>query len=376
MENLADLLGFALLIFSLLAGAGALLQGASVLSKKNLAGAAIGVALIATPPQTEGRGEERRAQDGGAVGVQDQAQPEGKQEIDDKWTVHEYKILANKDISSFSRSRRRIHILAPTALTREDRIATLVDAAGRIHRRDYPAFIAAFLVGFESQGKALAVGDVIAMGNYASDGCGVSGDDCTGEIWTEMRASDVTFTSEQEAIRQAWFTHEGEFLDANGLPDDTRLVGFLAQKFETTVDHINNQVTAIFLSPFARMEDMELPESLKGKAILTEEELEKREEATTTCRQDLECWGEKHWLTATVACQTLVESMAKYDYEWTDGWPGSKFDKRIWRDRDAGVVSYGGNHVKFQNRFGAWQRMSYWCDYNPDTRAAKLVMFQ
>ena len=322
-----------------------------MLSKKNLAGAAIGVALIATPPQTE-----------------------GKQEIDDKWTVHEYKILANKDISSFSRSRRRIHILAPTALTREDRIATLVDAAGRIHRRDYPAFIAAFLVGFESQGKALAVGDVIAMGNYASDGCGVSGDDCTGEMWTEMRASDVTFTSEQEAIRQAWFTHEGEFLDANGLPDDTRLVGFLAQKFETTVDHINNQVTAIFLTPFARMEDMELPESLKGKAILIEEELEKREEAT--CRQDLECWGEKHWLTATVACQTLVESMAKYDYEWTDGWLGSKFDKRIWRDRDAGVVSYGGNHVKFQNRFGAWQRMSYWCDYNPDTRAAKLAMLQ
>ena len=286
-----------------------------MLSKKNLAGAAIGVALIATPPQTEGRGEERRGQD--------QAQPEGKQEIDDKWIVHEYKILANKDISSFSRSRRRIHILAPTALTREDRIATLVDAAGRIHRRDYPAFIAAFLVGFRiAREKHFAVGDVIAMGNYASDGCGVSGDDCTGEIWTEMRASDVTFTSEQEAIRQAWFTHEGEFLDANGLPDDTRLVGFLAQKFETTVDHINNQVTAIFLTPFARMEDMELPESLKGKAILAEEELEKREEAT--CRQDLECWGEKHSLTATVACQTLVESMAKYDYEWTDGWLGSQ----------------------------------------------------
>ena len=54
----------------------------------------------------------------------------------------------------------------------------------------------------------------------------------------------------------------------------------------------------------------------------------------------------------------------------------TKFDKRIWRDRDAGVVSYGGNHVKFQNRFGAWQRLSYWCNYNPDTRAAKLVMLQ
>ena len=60
MENLADLLGFALLVFSLLAGAGAFLQGASVLSKNNLPGvavvvvvAAIGVALIAIPPQKE-----------------------------------------------------------------------------------------------------------------------------------------------------------------------------------------------------------------------------------------------------------------------------------------------------------------------------------
>ena len=70
MENLADLLGFALLIFSLLAcssvvssslwrrlerqlstlaGASALLQGASVLSKKNLARPGA-IAIAAAPP--------------------------------------------------------------------------------------------------------------------------------------------------------------------------------------------------------------------------------------------------------------------------------------------------------------------------------------
>ena len=63
-----------------------------------------------------------------------------------------------------------------------------------------------------------------------------------------------------------------------------------------------------------------------------------------------------------------IEKLALYDYEWTDGWLGAKFDSFAWKDRVAGTLAYRGSEIKFQNTFGAWRRASYWCDYDPNTQ--------
>ena len=44
--------------------------------------------------------------------------------------------------------------------------------------------------------------------------------------------------------------------------------------------------------------------------------------------------------------------------------------------REQGIVSYFGDDVKFQNMFGAWQRMSYWCSYDPEAKTAEIIFFQ
>lgn len=58
-----------------------------------------------------------------------------------------------------------------------------------------------------------------------------------------------------------------------------------------------------------------------------------------------------------------MESLAKFQSEWTDGWAEQKFPYYHWGGRD-GVVTYYGGAVKFQNGFGAWQNMVDECDFD------------
>ena len=61
--------------------------------------------------------------------------------------------------------------------------------------------------------------------------------------------------------------------------------------------------------------------------------------------------------------------MALYDFEWTDGFLGSKLTHYRWMaagGKERGVITYVGNEVKFQNGFGAWLPMIYECDYDPN----------
>jgi len=87
-----------------------------------------------------------------------------------------------------------------------------------------------------------------------------------------------------------------------------------------------------------------------------------------TCRADLQCWGDKHSLSAALYCKEEVEKLAKYSHEWTDGLMESKFSRFRWKDREAGVLTYIGDKIKFQNGFGAWQNMTYQCDFDPSSK--------
>ncbi|MDE2788832.1 MAG: hypothetical protein OXI81_00185 [Paracoccaceae bacterium] len=114
----------------------------------------------------------------------------------------------------------------------------------------------------------------------------------------------------------------------------------------------------------------EIPADLIAFGDPTEAEMESSEDVA--CRQDLQCWGDKHALAATFACQPLIESLAKYAYRWTDGWLGAKLERFRWKDRKEGSISYTGDEVEFQNGFGAWSRMTYWCHYNPESDYAEV----
>ena len=115
-----------------------------------------------------------------------------------------------------------------------------------------------------------------------------------------------------------------------------------------------------------------IPTNLVDFAAPTENERESKE--ALICRRDLQCWGEKHSFAAILTCQPIIESYAKYDYEWVDGLFEPKLTRFRWNDRRAGTLSYTGNKVKFQNGFGAWQRMTYWCHFDPETEKADVMV--
>lgn len=83
------------------------------------------------------------------------------------------------------------------------------------------------------------------------------------------------------------------------------------------------------------------------------------------CKTDLQCWGDKHSIKASFACRPHVERLAKYQFEWTDGWLDSKFSRFGWKNKAKGQLTYVGDKIKFQNGFGAWQFATYTCDYDP-----------
>jgi hypothetical protein len=74
---------------------------------------------------------------------------------------------------------------------------------------------------------------------------------------------------------------------------------------------------------------------------------------------------------ATVRCRPWVERLAKNDFEWTDGRLEPKFSHYQWKDQKAGVVTYVGDKIKYQNGFGAWVHHIYECDL--DARGEQVL---
>ena len=60
---------------------------------------------------------------------------------------------------------------------------------------------------------------------------------------------------------------------------------------------------------------------------------------------------------------TIVETAPSFGRQlWTDGWLEKKFSHYRWRDQEAGILTYIGDKIRFQNGFGAWQNHVYECD--------------
>jgi hypothetical protein len=74
--------------------------------------------------------------------------------------------------------------------------------------------------------------------------------------------------------------------------------------------------------------------------------------------------ADEYTLRATGPCKKAVEKLAKYDYEWTDGFTEMKFGQYVTQVPEDYVVTIAGDKIKLQNVFGAWQHKEYYCDYD------------
>lgn len=90
-----------------------------------------------------------------------------------------------------------------------------------------------------------------------------------------------------------------------------------------------------------------------------------------SCRKDLQCLGDKLLIKASFACAPMVERLAQYQHEWTDGMLEAKFSRFRWKDKNSGVMTFLGDRIKFQNGFGAWQFHIYTCDF--DTMGERVL---
>ena len=182
------------------------------------------------------------------------------------WAAHEYEVL---DVvptrrAAIRRNRLHVRIFAPTAITPEDRIATGMDAALHFYTvgRGEFKFISVSLWATPSLHRYL-----YATVDYAPDGCGVSGsgDDCTGLIWTNLRAADGQVTKEQVEFREAWDFYKEDFKEriefgeaSHEQIDEDRLIEFLAERFDTTPDHISDEMMAASRAVFP-LKEIDLP---------------------------------------------------------------------------------------------------------------------
>ncbi len=94
----------------------------------------------------------------------------------------------------------------------------------------------------------------------------------------------------------------------------------------------------------------------------------RKEKKKANCKNNLQCWSNKHLSIATILCKNQVEKLAKYTFKWTDGWLDNKFTHFRWKDQKNGIITYLGDKIQFQNGFGAYQIHFYTCDYNPLTK--------
>ena len=71
----------------------------------------------------------------------------------------------------------------------------------------------------------------------------------------------------------------------------------------------------------------------------------------------------------------VIAELARFDYEWTDGFSDRKFDTWQWLDRTEGTLGYNGRRIRMLDAMGYWHPMSYRCQYNPATQEASAEVY-
>ena len=92
------------------------------------------------------------------------------------------------------------------------------------------------------------------------------------------------------------------------------------------------------------------------------------------CRAAAACWGERHLIAATVACERLAQTRALHTIRWPQGFAEQSFVAWEWRDAELGTLVYAG-HADLQNGFGAWTPYRVGCLYDSAAHRATRIEF-
>lgn len=123
--------------------------------------------------------------------------------------------------------------------------------------------------------------------------------------------------------------------------------------------------------PEAKPEVKPEPEQKKEPEI-TPEEQAKLDEA---CKKDETCITDKYAMVAETICPQHIESLARYEHKWTDGWLGMKFIRGGWADGKHTFVRYWGDQLKLQNGFNAWAKVTYTCDLSLEGEVLRVKIY-
>lgn len=102
---------------------------------------------------------------------------------------------------------------------------------------------------------------------------------------------------------------------------------------------------------------------LEKQAEEKEKFKQKRAEEKANCQKSPACWADKHLLDAGFACVNRIEKSSNYAFEWKEERLGNKFTLFKLKN-DGNIITYIGDEIKFQNKFGAWQNYIYSCDFD------------
>lgn len=91
------------------------------------------------------------------------------------------------------------------------------------------------------------------------------------------------------------------------------------------------------------------------------------------CAKDLSCVGEKHAIHASVYCKDKIEAHAAHDVKWSDGMLTPAMSRYRWGNKEHTAITYIGDKVAFQNGFGAFTPMTYFCTVDATTDAILKV---
>ncbi len=136
-------------------------------------------------------------------------------------------------------------------------------------------------------------------------------------------------------------------------------------EFHGRIDQENFVTPDIEGITFVRFESEEA-QKLRNKMITDKIAKEKKKEKKgfEKNKYNAKWLMDKYEISAGTTCSREIPKLAKYDHKWTDGMFETKFAYYKKDVSSPGVLTVLGDKIKFQNGFGAWKKMEYWCDYD------------
>lgn len=88
-------------------------------------------------------------------------------------------------------------------------------------------------------------------------------------------------------------------------------------------------------------------------------------QSAASCRDSLQCWSGKNELAAQMKCKDAVAAQAKFRVNWLSM---LVMHESQWADKSAGTMTYFGDELEIQNQFGAYERTTFACTFDPSTK--------